>query len=173
MLSVEVLLNSRGSPSDLWLTAFRNSSLQFWSGALGMLWLGQNTRILLSVIAWGKPKKIRVSEAIYYRKNNQKSSPNLSYSNTFSPQVYHGCKQTSTAVFFFFYNQAIMIYILLFIYFTWKAANKFTHSFCIPIRHWWMILYSFLTLTSDHFSSIIKSTLPLINLRRIIRKWFF
>lgn len=102
MLSVEVLLNSRGSPSDLWLTAFRNSSLQFWSGALGMLWLGQNTRILLSVIAWGKPKKIRVSEAIYYRKNNQKSSPNLSYSNTFSPQVYHGCKQTSTAVFFFF-----------------------------------------------------------------------
>ena len=33
MLSVDVMLNSRWPSSDHWLTAFKNSSLKFWSGA--------------------------------------------------------------------------------------------------------------------------------------------
>ena len=114
MLSVEVLLNSRWSSSDHWITAFRNSSLHFWSGAprnfiIGTDYtLGQTTQILLSVIPWEKSEKARVSEAIYYRKKKKKSwaATQLSFSNTFSPQVYHGCTWPSTANCFCCFSQS-------------------------------------------------------------------
>ena len=137
MLSVDVMLNSRWLSSDHWLTAFRNSSPRFWSGA---------------------PRN-SIIEADY-TDSTEKNQRRLEYQRLFvirgkkkkswaATQSYHflihlplrcimGVHDLQQQVFFFFlsfHNQS-MIFILLLTYFIWKAENKFTYGFCISIRHW-------------------------------------
>ena len=101
MLSVDVMLNSRWPSSDHWLTAFKNSSLKFWSGAPR----NSITEADYTDSTEKNPRRLEYQRLfiIGEKKKILSCNPKLSFSNTFSPQVYHGCTWPSTAEFFFFF----------------------------------------------------------------------
>ena len=102
MLSVDVMLNSRWPSSDHWLTAFKNSSLKFWSGAPR----NSITEADYTDSTEKNPRRLEYQRLfiIGEKKKILSCNPKLSFSNTFSPQVYHGCTWPSTAEFFFFFS---------------------------------------------------------------------